>query len=151
MDRAGSASAAGTGMALSFFFLLLNNTVLFHRLVNNSICPSYCTNCWWKHVCVARSGYLFLGGPFWLNCWYNTKSSYLILCMMPLTSRPLLAIARIRFNRSFPVGMVKNFYHAVVKISYHALECVSLWFWSSKISAMTDLLDTSAGTFQCYL
>ena len=72
--------------------------------------------------------------------------------MAPLISRPLLAIARIRFNGSFHIGMVKFFYRAVVKISYHALECVSLWFLKlSKISAMTDLLDTSAGTFQCYL
>lgn len=71
--------------------------------------------------------------------------------MAPLTSRPLLAIG-ICLNGSFHVGMVKIFYRAVVKISYHALECVSLWFLKlSKISAVTDLLDTSAGTFQCYL
>ena len=41
---------------IELFFLLLDNTVLFHRLVNNSICPPYCTNCSWEHVCVACSG-----------------------------------------------------------------------------------------------
>lgn len=65
--------------------------------------------------------------------------------MAPPTSGPLLAIAVIHFNGSFHVGVVKIFYCAVVTISYHALECVSLWFLKlSKISAMADLLE-------CYL